>query len=233
MPKFQKSKSFLTNGKAKAKESRWQCSPLRQNLWENRSKRTQISGINIRIIIIIDIWYLICMHDMMPGYPWCVSVIKNRLGMPNIKNNYCSKPYFDILSNQAIFCSRRTCKKSELILFRILILNDEKLKIRLCWIFVTIPLYNYALLLTILVKILFGHDQLKSVRDPYNIYTLVHYMLPAALEYPSGDWNGFRVNRPAREGSLREHFGGYKTIHRIPLPLILNHLRWWVSLQAS
>ena len=44
-------------------------------------------------------------------------------------------------------------------------------------------------------------------------------MLPAALEYPSGDLNGFRVHRPAREGRLCEHFGGYKTINRIPLPL--------------
>ena len=29
---------------------------------------------------------------------------------------------------------------------------------------------------------------------------LVRYMLPTALEYPSGDWNGFRVFRPARGG---------------------------------
>ena len=41
-------------------------------------------------------------------------------------------------------------------------------------------------------------------------------MLPAALEYPSGDWNGFRVYRPARGGRSCEHFGGYKTINRIP-----------------
>ena len=27
-------------------------------------------------------------------------------------------------------------------------------------------------------------------------------MLPAPLEYPSGDWNGFRVYRPARGGRL-------------------------------
>ena len=46
---------------------------------------------------------------------------------------------------------------------------------------------------------------------------LVRYILPAALEYPSGDWNGFRVYRPAREGRSCEHFGGYKTINRIPL----------------
>ena len=38
-------------------------------------------------------------------------------------------------------------------------------------------------------------------------------MLPAALEYPSGDKNGFRVYRPAREGRSCEHFGGYKTIN--------------------
>ena len=44
-------------------------------------------------------------------------------------------------------------------------------------------------------------------------------MLPAAMEYPPGDWNGFRVYRPARGGRLCEHFGGYKTINRIPLPL--------------
>ena len=45
---------------------------------------------------------------------------------------------------------------------------------------------------------------------------LVCYMLPAALEYPSGDQNGFCVYRPAREGRLSEHFGGYKTVNRIP-----------------
>ena len=44
-------------------------------------------------------------------------------------------------------------------------------------------------------------------------------MLPTALEYPSGDWNGFRMHRPARGGRSCEHFGGYKTINRIPLPL--------------
>ena len=45
---------------------------------------------------------------------------------------------------------------------------------------------------------------------------LVRYMLPAVLEYPSGDWNGFRVYRPASEGRSCEHIGGYKTINRIP-----------------
>ena len=30
-------------------------------------------------------------------------------------------------------------------------------------------------------------------------------MLPAALEYPWGDWNGFRVYRPV--GRSFEHFG--------------------------
>ena len=37
-------------------------------------------------------------------------------------------------------------------------------------------------------------------------------MLPVALEYPSGDWNGFCVYRPARGGRSCERFGGYKTI---------------------
>ena len=41
-------------------------------------------------------------------------------------------------------------------------------------------------------------------------------MLPAALEYPLGDCNGFRVYRPAREGRSCEHVGGYKTINRVP-----------------
>ena len=50
---------------------------------------------------------------------------------------------------------------------------------------------------------------------------LVCYMLPAALEYPSGDRNGFPVYRPARGGRLCEHFGGYKTINRILLTLPL------------
>ena len=35
---------------------------------------------------------------------------------------------------------------------------------------------------------------------------LVRYMLPAALEYPQGDCNGFRVYRPDRGGRLSEHF---------------------------
>ena len=42
-------------------------------------------------------------------------------------------------------------------------------------------------------------------------------MLPVALEYSLGDWNGFRVYRPARGGRSFEHFGGYKTINRIHL----------------
>ena len=46
---------------------------------------------------------------------------------------------------------------------------------------------------------------------------LVHYMLPAALEYHLGEWNGLFVYRPAREGRSYEHFGGYKTINWIPL----------------
>ena len=48
---------------------------------------------------------------------------------------------------------------------------------------------------------------------------LVRFMLPAALEYPSGDWNGLCVYRPAMEGRSCEHFGGYMTINRMPLPL--------------
>ena len=43
-------------------------------------------------------------------------------------------------------------------------------------------------------------------------------MLPVALEYPPGDWNGFRVYRPARGGRSCERFGGCKTINQIPLP---------------
>ena len=46
---------------------------------------------------------------------------------------------------------------------------------------------------------------------------LAHYMLPAALEYPSGDWNGLRVYWPAREERSCEHLSGYKIINRIPL----------------
>ena len=50
-------------------------------------------------------------------------------------------------------------------------------------------------------------------------------MLPAALEYPSGDGNGFCVYSPAREGRSCEHFGECKTINRIPLfPYDLNPL---------
>ena len=40
---------------------------------------------------------------------------------------------------------------------------------------------------------------------------LVRYMLPAALEYPSGIEMVSVVYRPAREGRSCEHFGGYKT----------------------
>ena len=43
-------------------------------------------------------------------------------------------------------------------------------------------------------------------------------MLPTALEYPR---NAFHVYRPARGGRLCEHFGGYKTINRTPLPMAL------------
>ena len=46
-------------------------------------------------------------------------------------------------------------------------------------------------------------------------------MLPAALEYPLGDGNGFRVYRPVNGGRSCEHFGGYQTGNRIPLPLPL------------
>ena len=44
-------------------------------------------------------------------------------------------------------------------------------------------------------------------------------MLPTALEYPSWDRNGVCVYSPARGGRFCEHFGGYKTINGIPLPL--------------
>ena len=47
-------------------------------------------------------------------------------------------------------------------------------------------------------------------------FDCVCYMLPTALEYPSGHWNGFRVYRPARGGRSCEFFGGFKTINRIP-----------------
>ena len=47
-------------------------------------------------------------------------------------------------------------------------------------------------------------------------------MLPAALEYPSGIEMVSVCTVPAREGRLCEHFGGYKTTNRIPLPLDLN-----------
>ena len=39
-------------------------------------------------------------------------------------------------------------------------------------------------------------------------------------EYPPGDRNGLCVYRPARGGRSCELFGGYKYIHRIPLPII-------------
>ena len=52
-------------------------------------------------------------------------------------------------------------------------------------------------------------------------------MLPGALEYPSGDGNGFRVYRPGSRSC--EHFGGYKTINRIPLPLLLVSYRYEVG----
>ena len=45
----------------------------------------------------------------------------------------------------------------------------------------------------------------------------MRYMLPVALEYFAGDCNGFRVYRPARGGRSCKHFGGHKTINRIPL----------------
>ena len=46
-------------------------------------------------------------------------------------------------------------------------------------------------------------------------------MLPAALEYPSGIEMVFECTVPAREGRSCEHFGGYRTINRIPLPVLL------------
>ena len=45
-------------------------------------------------------------------------------------------------------------------------------------------------------------------------------MLPVALENPPRDRNGFRVYRPAMGGRSCERLGGYKTINRIPLPII-------------
>ena len=44
-------------------------------------------------------------------------------------------------------------------------------------------------------------------------------MMRAALEYPSVDWNGLGVYRPAKEVRLCEHLCGYKTINRTPLTL--------------
>ena len=46
-------------------------------------------------------------------------------------------------------------------------------------------------------------------------------MLPAALEIPLGI-EMCMVH--AREGRLCEHFGGYKTINRIPLPLLKGNM---------
>ena len=54
----------------------------------------------------------------------------------------------------------------------------------------------------------------------------VRYMPPVALDYPQGDCNGFRVYRPARGGRSSEHFGGYKTINRIPVPLPVYVALW-------
>ena len=56
-------------------------------------------------------------------------------------------------------------------------------------------------------------------------------MLPAALEYPSGDSNGLPVYRPSREGRSYEHLGEYKTIDRIPLYICLPVL--WSDQAAS
>ena len=44
-------------------------------------------------------------------------------------------------------------------------------------------------------------------------------MLPVALEYPPGIEMVSVCTVPARGGRSCEHFGGYKTINRIPLPL--------------
>ena len=91
----------------------------------------------------------------------------------------------------------------------------------------------------------FGQDSLFHIASVYpaakwvpsiNKAELVRYMLPVAVEYPPGDWNGFRVYRPARGGRLCERFGGYKTINRIPLPLPLEVSWFWskeLILQAS
>ena len=48
---------------------------------------------------------------------------------------------------------------------------------------------------------------------------LVRYMLPTALEYPSGIEMVSVCTVPAREGRWCEYFRGYKTMNRIPLPL--------------
>ena len=47
----------------------------------------------------------------------------------------------------------------------------------------------------------------------------VRYMLPVALEYPRGIEMVSVCTVPARRGRSCEHFGGYKTINRITLPL--------------
>ena len=50
-------------------------------------------------------------------------------------------------------------------------------------------------------------------------------MLPVALEYPRGIEMVSVCTVPARGGRSCEHFGGYKTINRIPLPFIYIYTR--------
>ena len=58
---------------------------------------------------------------------------------------------------------------------------------------------------------------------------LAHYMFPVALEYSSGDWNGLRVYRPARDGQGRA--SGYKTVTEyLYLYLLILAADWSISL---
>ena len=55
---------------------------------------------------------------------------------------------------------------------------------------------------------------------------IVHYMLPAALEYHSGIEMVYVCTGPARKGRLCEHSDGYKTINQIPLPFQTSLVYW-------
>ena len=50
-------------------------------------------------------------------------------------------------------------------------------------------------------------------------------MLPVALEYPRGIEMVSVCTVPARGGRSCEHFGGYKTINPIPLPLLIKEIQ--------